>query len=332
MRILISGASIAGPVLAYWLTRRGLDVTVVERAPALRKTGGHAVDLFRPAMEISEQMGVLARIEERATGTTVLTCAPAVGGHSRRVSTTSSSSARSPTGTSRSCATTSARSTTTRAATTSSTCSATRSRPSPTTARHVRARRATEVRPHRRRRRTALRGTQDRVRRRRAASGSSAAISRWCRCRNRLPATARWTGTSNPTGSRWSTPPTTSTMRGRCSCSGRRSRWTTTTGTSARQQDQLRAAFSRQWPREVDRWLAGARAHTDVLLRRDHPAGADQLVAGSRDARRRRRLLPRPRGRGQHQPRRLRRVRPGRRNREGGWRSRRRLRRATNTR
>lgn len=73
MRILISGASIAGPVLAYWLTRRGFDVTVVERAPTLRKTGGHAVDLFRPAMEISEKMGVLARIEELATGTNRLT-------------------------------------------------------------------------------------------------------------------------------------------------------------------------------------------------------------------------------------------------------------------
>jgi 2-polyprenyl-6-methoxyphenol hydroxylase-like FAD-dependent oxidoreductase len=72
MRILVSGASVAGPVLAYWLTRRGFDVTVVERAPVLRKTGGHAVDLFRPAMEISERMGVLPRIEEHATGTTVL--------------------------------------------------------------------------------------------------------------------------------------------------------------------------------------------------------------------------------------------------------------------
>src|ERR1700722_7135644 len=69
MRVLVSGASIAGPVLAYWLTRRGFDVTVVERAPALRKTGGHAVDLFRPAMDISEQMGVIDRILEHATGT-----------------------------------------------------------------------------------------------------------------------------------------------------------------------------------------------------------------------------------------------------------------------
>ena len=61
MRILISGASIAGPVLAYWLTRYDFDVTVVERAPTLRKTGGHAVDLFRPSMEISAKMGVLPR-------------------------------------------------------------------------------------------------------------------------------------------------------------------------------------------------------------------------------------------------------------------------------
>jgi len=73
MRILISGASISGPVLAYWLTRYGFDVTIVERAPALRKTGGHAVDLFRPAMEISEKMGVLPTIEALATGTDALT-------------------------------------------------------------------------------------------------------------------------------------------------------------------------------------------------------------------------------------------------------------------
>jgi 2-polyprenyl-6-methoxyphenol hydroxylase-like FAD-dependent oxidoreductase len=68
MRILISGASIAGPVLAYWLHRHGFEVTVVERAPTLRKTGGHAVDLFRPAMDISEKMGVLAAIEAHVTG------------------------------------------------------------------------------------------------------------------------------------------------------------------------------------------------------------------------------------------------------------------------
>ncbi|MFJ9676467.1 FAD-dependent monooxygenase [Streptomyces sp. NPDC101194] len=73
MRILVSGASVAGPVLAYWLTRHDFCVTVVERAPALRRTGGHAVDLFRPAMYISKKMGVLPRIEERAIGTNRMT-------------------------------------------------------------------------------------------------------------------------------------------------------------------------------------------------------------------------------------------------------------------
>jgi 2-polyprenyl-6-methoxyphenol hydroxylase-like FAD-dependent oxidoreductase len=79
VRVLISGASVAGPVLAYWLSRHGYSVTVVERAPTLRKTGGHAVDLFRPAVDISARMGVLGRIEERATGTARMRLHPEVG-------------------------------------------------------------------------------------------------------------------------------------------------------------------------------------------------------------------------------------------------------------
>ncbi|MGW3343691.1 FAD-dependent monooxygenase [Nonomuraea rubra] len=73
MRVLISGASVAGPALAYWLTRYGFTVTVVERAPALRKAGGHAVDLFKPAMDIVERMGVLEQVVARKTGTERLT-------------------------------------------------------------------------------------------------------------------------------------------------------------------------------------------------------------------------------------------------------------------
>ncbi|MEV7005759.1 FAD-dependent monooxygenase [Streptosporangium sp. NPDC051022] len=69
MRILISGASVAGPVLAYWLNRYGFAVTVVERAPALRKAGGHAVDLFRPAMDIVDRMGLIEQVQTRKTGT-----------------------------------------------------------------------------------------------------------------------------------------------------------------------------------------------------------------------------------------------------------------------
>ncbi len=46
-RVLISGAGIAGPALAYWLGRRGDHCTIVERASELR-VGGQAVDFRGP--------------------------------------------------------------------------------------------------------------------------------------------------------------------------------------------------------------------------------------------------------------------------------------------
>ncbi|PPK69437.1 FAD-dependent monooxygenase [Actinokineospora auranticolor] len=54
---LISGASIAGPAVAYWLQRTGWTVTVVERAPALRR-GGQAVDIRGTALQVVERMGL----------------------------------------------------------------------------------------------------------------------------------------------------------------------------------------------------------------------------------------------------------------------------------
>ncbi|PRX97777.1 FAD-dependent monooxygenase [Allonocardiopsis opalescens] len=72
--ILISGASVAGPVLAYWLRRYGFTPVVVERTPELRLgTGGHAVDLFEPAVEVAARMGVLDRVRAARTRTAVLT-------------------------------------------------------------------------------------------------------------------------------------------------------------------------------------------------------------------------------------------------------------------
>ncbi|MFI6880694.1 FAD-dependent monooxygenase [Streptomyces sp. NPDC050400] len=41
--VLVSGASIAGPAIAFWLSRQGARVTVVEKAATLRE-GGFAVD------------------------------------------------------------------------------------------------------------------------------------------------------------------------------------------------------------------------------------------------------------------------------------------------
>ena len=68
MKILISGASVAGPVLAYWLHRYGFEPTVVERTPAIRHgLGGHAVDLFGPAAEVARRMGCWDAIDAART-------------------------------------------------------------------------------------------------------------------------------------------------------------------------------------------------------------------------------------------------------------------------
>lgn len=65
-KILVSGASIAGPTTAYWLHRHGFEVTVVEQAPALR-AGGSAVDFRGEQLEILRKMGVLPQIEALST-------------------------------------------------------------------------------------------------------------------------------------------------------------------------------------------------------------------------------------------------------------------------
>src|SRR3954463_15760962 len=61
MEILISGASIAGPALAYWLNRHGHRVTVVERAAELRD-GGYKVDIRGAAVEVIRKMGLLDQV------------------------------------------------------------------------------------------------------------------------------------------------------------------------------------------------------------------------------------------------------------------------------
>ena len=78
-RILISGASVAGPALAWWLARHGFRPTVVERAPQLRG-GGYAVD-FRGAAHLSvlAKMGILDRIRERQTHLSATTYVDADG-------------------------------------------------------------------------------------------------------------------------------------------------------------------------------------------------------------------------------------------------------------
>ncbi|MCS7476360.1 FAD-dependent monooxygenase [Umezawaea endophytica] len=66
--VLISGASIAGPALAYWLHRYGFRVTVVEIAPAVRG-GGYPVDLRGVAVEVVTRMGLFDRLRDARTRT-----------------------------------------------------------------------------------------------------------------------------------------------------------------------------------------------------------------------------------------------------------------------
>ena len=73
LRVLISGASVAGPMAAYWLGRQGFAVTVVERMPLARvRTSGHAVDLFGPAMDVADWTGVLPAVIDARTRTEIV--------------------------------------------------------------------------------------------------------------------------------------------------------------------------------------------------------------------------------------------------------------------
>ncbi|MDX3108880.1 FAD-dependent monooxygenase [Nonomuraea angiospora] len=64
--VLISGASVAGPALAYWLRRHGFTPTVVELAPALRE-GGYKVDLRGVAMDVVDRMGLTPAVKRYST-------------------------------------------------------------------------------------------------------------------------------------------------------------------------------------------------------------------------------------------------------------------------
>ncbi len=59
--VLISGAGIAGPTLAFWLKAAGFEPTLVERAPALRN-GGYVIDFWGMGYDIAERMGLMGRI------------------------------------------------------------------------------------------------------------------------------------------------------------------------------------------------------------------------------------------------------------------------------
>ena len=81
MKVLIVGAGIAGPTLAYWLLRAGHEATIVERAPELRR-GGYLVDFWGAGFDVAERMGIVPELRRRGY---VLTEARSVDREGRRV-------------------------------------------------------------------------------------------------------------------------------------------------------------------------------------------------------------------------------------------------------
>jgi 2-polyprenyl-6-methoxyphenol hydroxylase-like FAD-dependent oxidoreductase len=60
--VLISGASIAGLTMAYWMNKYGYSVTVVEIGKALR-LGGSPIDVRGEALDVAQRMGILELIK-----------------------------------------------------------------------------------------------------------------------------------------------------------------------------------------------------------------------------------------------------------------------------
>ncbi|OJD33600.1 fad-binding monooxygenase [Diplodia corticola] len=58
MRVLISGAGVAGPALAWWLAKAGARITIVEKSHALLPVGQN-IDVNGSALRIIKKMGLL---------------------------------------------------------------------------------------------------------------------------------------------------------------------------------------------------------------------------------------------------------------------------------
>ncbi|KAJ6783016.1 hypothetical protein PWT90_09195 [Aphanocladium album] len=65
MKVVIAGAGVAGPAVAFWLAKQDHECTVIERFPSLR-AAGLQVDLRNEAIEVVRRMGLLQTIRDRS--------------------------------------------------------------------------------------------------------------------------------------------------------------------------------------------------------------------------------------------------------------------------
>lgn len=81
MKVLIVGAGIAGPTLAFWLRKAGHEVTIVEQASELR-SGGYLIDFWGAGFDVAAKMGIVPELRRRGY---VVAEARAVGRDGQRV-------------------------------------------------------------------------------------------------------------------------------------------------------------------------------------------------------------------------------------------------------
>lgn len=61
--VLISGAGIAGPALAYWLRHRGFEPVLIERAAQFRE-GGYMIDFWGLGYDVAERMKLIPQLRD----------------------------------------------------------------------------------------------------------------------------------------------------------------------------------------------------------------------------------------------------------------------------
>jgi 2-polyprenyl-6-methoxyphenol hydroxylase-like FAD-dependent oxidoreductase len=86
--VLISGAGVAGPTLAFLLARHGFEPTVIERSQGLRSSG-NPVDVRGAAVPVARELGIWPALEAAGTAVTGLAFVDAEGRTISRIGTRS---------------------------------------------------------------------------------------------------------------------------------------------------------------------------------------------------------------------------------------------------
>ena len=67
LKVLVVGASIAGPIAAYWLAKAGANITIIERFPHLR-TNGQSIDIRTAGVTVMRKMlGMESAVRAKTT-------------------------------------------------------------------------------------------------------------------------------------------------------------------------------------------------------------------------------------------------------------------------